>query len=97
MKRSPWFSARTQPPVRPGVYEYAIANQFPCVGVRVADRLTWTGERWEDRAYPMAVTITPWPGDMWRGLAEPPVAPTGEEEVTRLVRWLTAQSGEGEK
>jgi hypothetical protein len=80
MKRSPWFSARTQPPVRPGVYEYAIANRFPWVaGGAVADRLTWTGAQWEDRAYPIAVTIIVWPGDMWRGLAEPPpAAPSGE-------------------
>jgi hypothetical protein len=29
--------------------------------------------------------------------AEPPAAPTGEEEVTRLVRWLTTPSGKGAK
>jgi hypothetical protein len=29
--------------------------------------------------------------------APPPAAPTGEEEVTRLVRWLTAPSGKGAK
>ena len=65
--RTPWFDAMTQEPRRAGEYQYMpwdFTNYAP------VERRTWGGYFWIDRLD--GEPLIPWPGDLWRGLAEPP-------------------------
>jgi hypothetical protein len=77
----------TLPPLPPasrhnGTYESAAFSYYTEEQVRYAQREAVLLDR-QQRAAPSA--------------APPPAAPTGEEEVTRLVRWLTAPLAKGAK
>jgi hypothetical protein len=95
MKLTEWYPYSTKP-VREGVYE---TNMSGRLGYSY-----WTGTRWSNQSLHAvyAERSKAWLSGAsqkknWRGLAEPPAAPTGEEEVTRLVRWLTAPRAKGAK
>jgi hypothetical protein len=64
MKRTPWFDAMKDKPVRVGWYEFKFMG-WP----RVTGRLQWNGLNWlGSTGWPFYVL----PGDKWRGLAEKP-------------------------
>ncbi len=96
MKLTEWYPASIKP-VREGVYETNMSGR--------QGYSYWTGRQWSNQSKHAvyAERHKTWLSGAsqkknWRGLAEPPPAAlSGEEEVTRLVRWLTAPRAKGTK